>query len=138
MATFYDILELPVNATVEDIKKAYKRLAIKHHPDKNDGDSNAEERFKLIGEAYKTLSSLKKRMEYNRKMGLQPLNESTVNYTYHQGGLYRSIFRPMASRAPHQAPQVFQSKKKDVDFYLFWTCLALVLLLASFFLFYTK
>ena len=105
MATLYDILEIPVNATVEDIKKAYKRLAIKHHPDKNGGDSKAEERFKLIGEAYKTLSSTKKRMEYNRKTGLQPLSESTVNYKYHQGGLYRSIFKPIDTRAPHQAPR---------------------------------
>lgn len=138
MQNFYVILEVPINATTEDIKKAYKRLAIQYHPDKNDGDPLSEEKFKLIGEAYKTLSSPKKRLEYNHKMGFQTFSNPKVNYKYHEGGLYRSIFEQIPGKAPQQAPHFFQSKKKDVDFYLFWTCLALILFLASFFLFYTK
>ncbi|KAF9445203.1 DnaJ-domain-containing protein [Macrolepiota fuliginosa MF-IS2] len=62
---YYDILGVPVTATVDDIKKAYRRLAIKHHPDKNPDDPQAEERFKQIAIAYQTLSDPELRKKYN-------------------------------------------------------------------------
>ncbi|KAH9974932.1 DnaJ-domain-containing protein [Lactifluus volemus] len=62
---YYDLLGIPVDATVEDIKKAYRRLAIKYHPDKNRDDPNAEERFKSIAIAYQTLSDPQLRRKYN-------------------------------------------------------------------------
>lgn len=62
---YYDILGIPVTATTEDIKKAYRRLAIKHHPDKNPDDPHAEERFKEIAIAYQTLYDDNLRKKYN-------------------------------------------------------------------------
>ncbi|KAF8970957.1 X-domain of DnaJ-containing-domain-containing protein [Flammula alnicola] len=62
---YYDILGVPVTATTDDIKKAYRRAAIKHHPDKNPDDPNAEERFKEIAIAYQTLSDDTLRRKYN-------------------------------------------------------------------------
>ncbi|KAJ3512552.1 hypothetical protein NLJ89_g3454 [Agrocybe chaxingu] len=62
---YYDILGVPVTATTDDIKKAYRRLAIKHHPDKNPDDPHAEERFKEIAIAYQTLSDDALRKKYN-------------------------------------------------------------------------
>ncbi|XP_006457067.1 hypothetical protein AGABI2DRAFT_195948 [Agaricus bisporus var. bisporus H97] len=62
---YYDILGVPVTATTDDIKKAYRRLAIKHHPDKNPDDPLAEERFKEIAIAYQTLSEPDLRKKYN-------------------------------------------------------------------------
>jgi curved DNA-binding protein CbpA len=62
---YYDILGVPVDATADDIKKAYRRLAIKYHPDKNRDDPNAEERFKSIAIAYQTLSDPQLRHKYN-------------------------------------------------------------------------
>ncbi|PPQ95427.1 hypothetical protein CVT26_008448 [Gymnopilus dilepis] len=62
---YYDILGVPVTATTDDIKKAYRRLAIKHHPDKNPSDPHAEERFKAIAIAYQTLSDPALRKKYN-------------------------------------------------------------------------
>ncbi|KAK0200399.1 X-domain of DnaJ-containing-domain-containing protein [Desarmillaria ectypa] len=62
---YYDILSVPVTATTDDVKKAYRRLAIKHHPDKNPDDPNAEERFKEIAIAYQTLSDDQLRRKYN-------------------------------------------------------------------------
>jgi DnaJ family protein C protein 7 len=53
---YYKILGVERNASEADIKKAYRRLAIVHHPDKNPDDESAAERFKDIGEAYETLS----------------------------------------------------------------------------------
>ncbi|KAF5375455.1 hypothetical protein D9757_009968 [Collybiopsis confluens] len=62
---YYDLLGVPVTASTEDIKKAYRRLAIKHHPDKNPDDPQAEERFKAIAIAYQTLSDPDLRAKYN-------------------------------------------------------------------------
>ncbi|KAF5313824.1 hypothetical protein D9619_013033 [Psilocybe cf. subviscida] len=62
---YYDLLGIPVTATTEDVKKAYRRAAIKHHPDKNPGDPHAEERFKEIAIAYQTLSDETLRRKYN-------------------------------------------------------------------------
>jgi curved DNA-binding protein CbpA len=62
---YYDLLGVPIDATTEDIKKAYRRAAIKHHPDKNRDDPLAEERFKEIAIAYQTLSDPTLRKKYN-------------------------------------------------------------------------
>jgi DnaJ-class molecular chaperone len=62
---YYDILGVKPNATEEEIKKAYRRLAIKCHPDKNPNDPNAEETFKRIAIAYSTLSDADTRHKYN-------------------------------------------------------------------------
>lgn len=66
MADYYDTLELSRNATQDEIKKAYRKKAIKFHPDKNPGDNEAEKRFKEISEAYEVLSDEKKRQMYDR------------------------------------------------------------------------
>ncbi|KIY44730.1 DnaJ-domain-containing protein [Fistulina hepatica ATCC 64428] len=63
--TFYDILGVSVTATTDEIKKAYRRLAIKHHPDKNPDDPHASERFNEIAIAYQTLSDDTLRRKYN-------------------------------------------------------------------------
>ena len=67
---FYEILGVPESASAEEIKKAYRKLAQKHHPDANPDDKAAEERFKEISEAYSTLSDADHRKEYDqvRKM----------------------------------------------------------------------
>ena len=70
---YYAIPEVQRDATLAEIKKSYRRLALKYHPDKNPGDKEAEERFKLINEAYGVLSDEKKRALYDRygKAGLE-------------------------------------------------------------------
>ena len=65
---YYDILGVPRNASPEDIKKAYRKLAMKHHPDRNQGDSAkvAEEKFKEANEAYEMLTDAQKRAAYDQ------------------------------------------------------------------------
>jgi DnaJ-class molecular chaperone len=68
---YYDILGVKENAGPNEIKKAYRKLALKYHPDKNPGNKEAEERFKEVSEAYYALGDEKRRKEYDnlRKMG---------------------------------------------------------------------
>lgn len=63
---YYDILGVARSASAEQIKKAYKKLAIKYHPDRNKGDQDAVERFKEAAEAYEVLSDPDKRSRYDR------------------------------------------------------------------------
>lgn len=63
---YYEVLGVEKAATVEDIKRAYRRLAMKFHPDRNPGDKEAEERFKEAAEAYEVLADEKKRSIYDQ------------------------------------------------------------------------
>ncbi len=63
---YYEVLGVDRKASEEEIKKAYRKLAVKFHPDKNPGDAQAEEKFKEIGEAYDVLMDADKRAAYDR------------------------------------------------------------------------
>jgi molecular chaperone DnaJ len=63
---YYEVLGVPRDASLDDIKKAYRKMAVQHHPDKNPGDPHAEEKFKEAAEAYGVLSDEEKRARYDR------------------------------------------------------------------------
>ncbi len=79
---YYEVLGVEKNASAEEIKKAYRKSAMKYHPDRNPGDKDAEEKFKELGEAYEVLSSEEKRAKYDQFgfAGVDP------NYGAGQGG----------------------------------------------------
>ena len=79
---YYGVLGVSKNATVDQIKAAYRRLAIQHHPDKNKGDKAAEEKFKEVNEAYEVLSDPKKRSEYDQYGHFDPTAAASAS----QGG----------------------------------------------------
>ena len=66
MKNYYSVLGLNKGASDEEIKKAYRKLAMQYHPDRNADDSKAEEKFKKVSEAYAVLSDKKKRGQYDQ------------------------------------------------------------------------
>ncbi len=82
---YYKLLGVEKSATPEEIKKAYRKLAIKYHPDKNKGDKDAEEKFKKISEAYAVLSDKEKRQQYDT------FGSSGFQQRYSQEDIFRNV-----------------------------------------------
>ena len=78
---YYDILEVSKNATADEIKKSYRKLARKYHPDVNPGDKEAESKFKELSEAYAVLSDEEKRKEYD-SIGHNAFTNSGHGYNF--------------------------------------------------------
>lgn len=83
---FYEILGISKNASEDEIKKAYRKLAIKYHPDKNPNDKTAEEKFKEAAEAYEVLSNPEKRQRYNQ-FGHAGVGGASGGGGFHGGGM---------------------------------------------------
>jgi len=85
---YYQILGVSRDATDEEIKRAFRQLAIKYHPDRNPNDKEAEERFKEINEAYSVLSDPQKRAQYDRYGTVEGMDSSDFDFT----GGFEDIF----------------------------------------------
>ena len=116
---FYQILGVPEDASIDDIRKAYRKLAKQYHPDANAGDSAAAERFKEVSEAHAVLSNAEKRRKYDemRKLGAfdfrgrgggrsaggsgasgSPFGEGTQGFSFEDLGGLGDIFGSMFDR----------------------------------------
>ncbi len=82
---YYEVLGVAKTATADEIKKAYRKLALKYHPDKNPGDKAAEEKFKEISEAYAVLSDAEKRKQYDT------FGSSGFRQRYSQEDIFRNF-----------------------------------------------
>src|SRR5688572_25797118 len=77
---YYEVLQVEKTAGGEEIKKAYRKMAMQYHPDRNPGDAQAEESFKEAAEAYEVLSDENKRARYDR-FGHQGVKNDHHHYT---------------------------------------------------------
>ena len=93
---YYEVLGVKKNASADDIKRAYRRLAMKCHPDKNPGDKEAEAKFKECAEAYEVLSDTEKRQRYDQfgHDGLRGMNMHDYQHMNWQdiGSIFSDIF----------------------------------------------
>jgi DnaJ-class molecular chaperone len=91
---YYATLGVTEQATEEELRKAYRRLALQHHPDKNPGDPRAGERFKAISEAYAVLMDQGKRRQYDAFRGTQAGvgSHTTGGFQYSQEEIFRDLF----------------------------------------------
>jgi curved DNA-binding protein CbpA len=90
---YYAILGVPVTASDEEMKRAYRRLALRHHPDRNPGNPRAEERFKEISEAYAVLMDPARRREYDRLQGERTGASRSHEPRWKEEELFRDLFR---------------------------------------------
>lgn len=107
---YYNTLGVSKGATPDEIKKAYRKLAIKYHPDKTKGDKHAEEKFKEIGEAYEVLKDPEKRKKYDR-LGVNWKQYENAGYGSGAGGFDFSQFSngPQGGRTFH-----FEGNMEDI------------------------
>jgi curved DNA-binding protein CbpA len=107
---YYDILEVGKDATQEEIKKQYRKLALKYHPDRNkDNLKESEEKFKKINEAYKVLSDSKKKEQYDH-WNQNKKNQNSYNYQEEVYDYYDS-----------------ENEKKSYYYYLFFIVISILI-----------
>jgi molecular chaperone DnaJ len=126
----YEVLEIPRGTTSEeDIKKAYRKMAVKYHPDKNPGDKTSEEKFKEVGEAYEILSDPQKKAAFDRYGHDNPQHQQQQQQYHNPFDIFANHFnqqQPMNSAAPQRGGDLrcgieitleesFSGVEKDID-----------------------
>jgi DnaJ-class molecular chaperone len=112
---YYQVLGVPSAASDEDIRKEYRNLARKHHPDLNPGDKSAENRFKDINEAYEVLSDSAKRKQYDQS-GADPHPGAEAFHGEPDAGQFSDFFESMfGSRRPTRAGANFRMAGRDIN-----------------------
>jgi len=132
MRDYYEILGLQKNASPEDIKKAYRKMAMKYHPDKNEGDKSAEEKFKEIVQANEVLSDPEKRKLYDQyghdweRASEMQGRGSSINQMFEQ--MRRAQERERAKggstqiRVPLTLEECYNGAEKTVEYYYQKNC----------------
>lgn len=110
MKDYYKILGVSTDASDGEIRKAYRRLALKYHPDRNPEDPTAEERFKELSEAYGVLVDPDKRRHYDQWQGFGPQEAAfRGDFRYTQDEIFRDLFRD------RRANRVFQDLFREFE-----------------------
>lgn len=112
---YYKVLGVGKKASENEIKKAYKKLAFKYHPDKNQGDKKAEEHFKDISEAYAVLSDKQKRAQYDQ-FGSAGFRQRFSQEDIFRGSNLRDVFGEMGFGSDDILSQIFGGGRRTSGF----------------------
>jgi molecular chaperone DnaJ len=114
---YYEILGVGKDAEVEEIKRAYRRLAMEHHPDRNVGNAEAEEKFKEAAEAYEVLHDPEKRHRYDRygHAGLEGMNVPHFNNAQSVFDLFGDLFGDFFGQRSRHGPQSGRDLQITID-----------------------
>ncbi len=119
MKDYYYILGVTQQSSTEEIKKAYRKLSLKFHPDKNDGDPFFTERFRDIQEAYEVLSATQRRQEYDNSFQTNHSQPRTENHSNNfQPVIEKFIITPQAIYDGDEVTiswEVYNSDKVEID-----------------------
>jgi molecular chaperone DnaJ len=123
---YYEVLGVERSATAEEIKKSYRKLAVKYHPDKNPGDKASEEKFKELGEAYEVLNDAQQRAAYDQHghaaFDRRAQARSSSNFhdpfdvfreVFGGGGIFEDLFG--GGRADPNQPQRGEDLRYDIE-----------------------
>lgn len=110
LANYYTILGLNTNATASEIKAAYRRLALKYHPDKNPGSDAAAEMMKKINAAYHILGDTSKKTSYDFKLGITSKTSTYSNTSYR----YQHSTSTYSNRYNHVSDKEFMNLAKII------------------------
>jgi len=108
----YQVLGVPRSATQEEVKKAYREQALKHHPDRNPDSKEAEEKFKDINEAYQVLGDSEKRLQYDQFGDRAPFSYSNQDFGFPTiDDLFTGLFDEFFGRGARRGP----SRRRGAD-----------------------
>lgn len=106
MSNLYTVLGLKQSATADEVRSAYRKAALKYHPDRNPGDKEAEKKFKVIAQAYAILSDEKRRKDYDAFLSSPPPVSSSSPGS---GAKRQGVPRPNEWQNPFQQENPFRS-----------------------------
>jgi molecular chaperone DnaJ len=114
---YYEVLGVAREADAEEIKRAYRKLAMQHHPDRNVGDAEAEQKFKEAAEAYEVLRDPEKRQRYDRygHAGLDALNVPHFNDAQSVFDLFGDLFGDLFEQRRRPGPRRGRDRKVEID-----------------------
>jgi tetratricopeptide (TPR) repeat protein len=135
LENYYQILGIKRSATAREVREAFKKMALELHPDKNPNNAKAEERFKLVNEAYQVLNDAEKRFQYNQKLDIsQPIfSEDSGQYKSYSEIKHEPNFSSgdYSKQGKHFAQTTETEPKKESNTFYYIIAFTLIIIIGT-------